>query len=142
MTHEDISSHGASVITDATIADLRHRVSELEKDNFNLNEKIVDYSNKIEGFKNRLIEQVSKEADENDYCLDGQISFVAAVLDIPHDKAKSFFVETYHLSVTFTGPQGENHIHISHDEMAEFIQSYFEHTGTYLTVDVSSVDVY
>lgn len=136
MTHEDIS------IADVTIADLRYRISELEKHNFNLNEKIVDYSNKVEGFKNRLIEQVSKEADENDYCLDGQINFVATVLDIPHDKAKSFFVETYHLSVTFTGPKDENPISISHDEMAEFIQSYFEHTGTYLTIDVSSVDVY
>ena len=114
-----------------------NKIEQLSTDIQLLNGKINELTAEARSFQNRLIDEVIEQGTENNYCTEGQISFVAKVLNISEESAEKFFVETYTMSVTFTAHRAED-FDISKYYIEEFIQTYVEDGS----VEVKSVEIY
>lgn len=115
-----------------------NKIEQLSTDIQLLNGKLNELTAEARSFQNRLIDEVIEQGTENNYCTEGQISFVAQVLNISEESAEKFFVETHTMSVTFTTHRNED-LNISNYDIAEFLQTYIDHGGA---VDVKSVEIY
>ena len=99
--------------------------------------KIV--TDQMRAIENRLVLTVIEEAEDNDYCLDGQMEFVAKVLNKRVDDIRHHFIESYTITIDFTGPVGLDKYldNLNSHETQEFIETYIDNSN--IDIDVNHV---
>jgi hypothetical protein len=134
---------------DIKIGQLEAQVTELSLLNTQQGERINSLiseirtlNDKMLSFENRLVSAVIEDAEENDYCLDGQMEFVAKVLNKSIEAIRSHFIESYSINIEFTGPVGLDKYlgNLSSPDVQEFIDTYIEDAN--VSVDVENVSFY